>query len=244
MIIRPTIFEQFPEIIAGQSTRLGGVSPEPYGMNLSSHVGDDTANVQENRRRLLEALGIRAEGKMVYQNQVHSANVNVVNGSETIVKESDALITTDPNVFLAVSIADCTPVLVYDAANKIAAAIHAGWRGTEQMIVLAAIQKLKELGSNPKDLFAFLGASASGEKYEVGFDVATLFDKKHIKELGGGKFLLDVKAANLEQLIRSGVPETQIEVCARCTISDPDLHSYRRDGKRSGRMLAIIGRRA
>src|SRR4051812_14115026 len=108
MIIRPTIFEQFPELIAAQSTRLGGVSPLPYGLNLSSHVGDDPKNVEENRRRFYAAMAIPNGAKIVYQNQIHSANINQVSGDEGIVKESDALITTEPNVFLAVSIADCT----------------------------------------------------------------------------------------------------------------------------------------
>lgn len=244
MIIRPTIFKQFPEIVAGQSTREGGVSPHPYGMNLSSHVGDDAENVKENRKRFLDAVGVPAEDRVVYQNQVHSANVNMVDGSIRIIKESDAMITDKPDVYLAVSIADCTPVLIYDPVTKLVAGIHAGWRGTEQMIVLEAIRKMVEQGADPKNMYAFVGASASGEKYEVGFDVATLFEKRHIKELGNGKFLLNVRAANVEQLIRSGIPEDHIEVSDRCTISDPNLHSYRRDGKQSGRMIAIIGRRA
>src|SRR6185312_17495293 len=134
MSIRPKMFEQFPEIIAAQSTREGGVSRMPYGMNLSSHVGDEQKNVDENRRRYYEAVGVPREARFVYQNQIHSANVNLVRGDEGLVRESDALITTEPNVFLGVTVADCTPILLYDPARKIIAAVHAGWRGTEQMI--------------------------------------------------------------------------------------------------------------
>src|ERR1035437_2570743 len=137
MIIRPTIFDQFPEIIAAQSTRLGGVSPEPFGMNLSSHVGDEHANVDENRRRFLRAINAPDQTKAVYQNQVHSANVTVVLGNEGIVTENDALITSETNLLLGVTVADCTPILLYDPSSHLIAAIHAGWRGTEQMIALA-----------------------------------------------------------------------------------------------------------
>jgi len=87
-----------------------------------------------------------------------------------------------------------------------------------------------------------MGASASGEKYEVDLEVATLFEEKHLVELVGGKYLLDVKAANLDQLLFAGIPRKQIEVSPLCTISDERLHSYRRDGKRSGRMLVVIER--
>jgi YfiH family protein len=249
MIIRPTIFDQFPEIIAAQSTRLGGVSPEPFGMNLSSHVGDEQANVDENRRRFFATLGIPPESKAVYQNQVHSANINLVRGEEGVVKESDALITAEPGVLLGVTVADCTPILLYDPRTRHIAAVHAGWRGTEQMIALATVRRLIELGSNPIDLYAFIGASASKENYEVGVEVATLFESRHSTELPSeithdlGKYLLDVKGANYEQLLFAGIPAEHIELSPLCTIGDERLHSYRRDGKRSGRMPAAIMRR-
>jgi polyphenol oxidase len=242
MVIRPQIFEQFPEIIAAQSTRIGGVSPEPLGMNLSSHVCDDHANVDENRRRLFKAIGVMEGTKTVYQSQTHSANINVVNGDEFIIKDSDALITKEANVLLGITIADCTPILLYEPKTKLIAAVHAGWRGTEQMIALAAVRKMGELGASPANIFAFIGACASGAKYEVGLDVATLFEEKHLVDLHNGKFLLDVKAANFDQLLFAGVPANQIEVSPLCTISDERLHSFRRDGKRSGRMLAVIER--
>ena len=80
MFISPEIFNKFPELIGAQSTREGGISPYPYGLNLSSHVGDDLKNVEENRRRFYETIGIPFDGRFVYQNQVHSANINVVEG--------------------------------------------------------------------------------------------------------------------------------------------------------------------
>ena len=104
MIIKPQIFQQFPEVIAAQSTRVGGVSPMPHGLNLSSHVGDEPENVAENRKRFYEAVGVSEGSRFVYQNQIHSANINVVHGDENLVPESDALITAEPNVFLAVSV--------------------------------------------------------------------------------------------------------------------------------------------
>ncbi|MEP7235507.1 MAG: polyphenol oxidase family protein, partial [Ignavibacteriota bacterium] len=176
MVIIPEIFRKFPELIAAQSTREGGVSPYPFGLNLSGHVGDDPQNVEENRKRFYAAIGVPAESKFVYQNQVHSANINIVLGDEEIVKESDALITSRPNIILAVSIADCTPILMYDPIAKHIAAVHAGWRGTEQLITIGTVRKLVALGSKPENIYAFIGASASVESYEVGTEVATLFE--------------------------------------------------------------------
>jgi YfiH family protein len=244
MFIRPEIFNKFPELIAAQSTREGGVSPYPLGLNLSSHVGDDPANVGENRRRFYEAIGIPDGSRFVYQNQIHSGTVNVVSGDEGIVPESDSLVTGEPNVFLAVSIADCTPILLYDPITNLIAAIHAGWRGTEQLITIATVRKMASLRAKVENIYAFIGASASGANYEVGTEVATLFEKDYYSELPNGKCLLDIKKANRDQLLIGGVPLEQIEICPRCTITDLNLHSYRRDGKKSGRMFAVIGRRA
>ncbi len=211
-------------------------------MNLSSHIGDMPANVDENRRRFFDAIAVPDGTKAVYQHQIHSSNVTIVNGEESVVKDSDALITQEPNVLLGITVADCTPILLYEPKAKLIAAVHAGWRGTEQMIALTAVRKMIELGALPGNIFAFIGASASGEKYEVGLDVATLFEEKHLVDLHNGKFLLDVKAANCDQLLFAGVPHNQIEVSPLCTISDERLHSFRREGKRSGRMLAVIMR--
>lgn len=243
MIIKPRIFSQFAEIVAAQSTSQGGVSPSPYGLNLSSHVGDDPANVVENRRRFFEAAGVPIEARVVYQSQIHSRNITAVSGHEAVVKDSDALITREPNVVLAVSIADCAPVLIYDPVTRIVAAVHAGWRGTQQEITALTIERMKALGSSPRDMYAFIGACASGARYEVGKEVAEQFHSRYTKPTGDGKYLLDVRRANADQLLDAGMPERHLEISDRCTISDAALHSYRRDGAQAGRMLAIIGRK-
>ena len=242
MLIRPKIFSKFPEIVAAQSTRECGASPMPFGLNLSSHVGDDPVFVAENRKRFYATAGVPEAAQFVYQNQVHSASINAVKGSEGVVKESDGLLTDEANVFLCVSVADCTPVLIYAPDKKLIAAVHAGWRGTEQLIAFTMIKRLTELGADPELMHAFIGASASVDKYEVGTEVATLFEKDYYRELPNGKCLLDVKKANRDQLLIGGVPQPQIEISPLCSISDERLHSYRRDGKQSGRMFAVIGR--
>jgi len=117
--------------------------------------------------------------------------------------------------------------------------LHAGWRGTEQLITFTMIKQLTSLGADPELMHAFIGASASVDKYEVGTEVATLFEKDYYRELPNGKCLLDIKKANREQLLIGGVPQHQIEISPLCSTTDERLHSYRRDGKQSGRMFAV-----
>jgi purine-nucleoside/S-methyl-5'-thioadenosine phosphorylase / adenosine deaminase len=56
---------------------------------------------------------------------------------------------------------------------------------------------------------------------------------------------LDLRASNRWQLIDAGVPENQIAVSDLCTACRPDLlFSYRREGAKTGRLMAVIGIRA
>jgi hypothetical protein len=58
MFRRPAIFTSFPNLIAAESTRHGGVSPAPYAsLNLGKGTDDAPENVAENRRRFCQALG-------------------------------------------------------------------------------------------------------------------------------------------------------------------------------------------
>ena len=53
---------------------------------------------------------------------------------------------------------------------------------------------------------------------------------------------LDLRAANHWQLADAGVPESQIDVSDLCTACRTDLlFSYRREGAKTGRMMAVIG---
>jgi copper oxidase (laccase) domain-containing protein len=53
---------------------------------------------------------------------------------------------------------------------------------------------------------------------------------------------LDLRASNRWQLIDAGVPERNISVNDLCTACRTDLlFSYRREGAKAGRMMAVIG---
>jgi purine-nucleoside/S-methyl-5'-thioadenosine phosphorylase / adenosine deaminase len=151
------------------------------------------------------------------------------------------MFTNKKDIGLAIGIADCTPIFVYDFENKVIAAVHSGWRGTEKRILEKTVLKLKnEYNSKPEKLVAYIGPSISQKNYEVGKEVADLFDDKY-KIKKDGKYLLDVASANYEMLINSGMLKNNIEKSNLCTYEEKDLlHSYRRDGKKSGRSMGII----
>jgi YfiH family protein len=238
LIHEPKIFKRFPGVRAAMTLR--GTTHLPYGFNMSLTVGDDGERVRDNRARLARRLGFEPD-RMATQRQVHGEEIVRVAGGY-LPGESDALITDQPGWLLAISIADCVPVLIHDPDRGVVAGAHSGWRGTARNIAGKTVARLRrEHRSAPEALQIYIGAAASACCYEVGEDVASAFDGRYSRPLGGGKYLFDNKGAVLDQLLASGVPAGSIELDPRCTICDPAFHSYRRDGARSGRMFAVIG---
>lgn len=238
-IIQSKILSQFPEIRNGFSTKIGLKRIAPFYFNMSHSVGDEDKNVSENRDRFFSEMGFKTSS-VIMQNQTHSDIVRIV-GRNSVYKESDAMITCERGIGLAVSSADCGAILVFDNENKVIAGVHSGWRGTKKKILEKTLHTMaREFNSKPENLFSYLAPCISGENYEVGNEVAELFDSKYIyvKE---NSLYLDIKSANRDMLIDFGISETQIEISEFCSFAEKSLlHSYRRDGSVSGRALALI----
>jgi YfiH family protein len=167
----------------GFSTRRGGVSTvyrrdetQPGEMNLGLTDSDDRAHVEENRRRLMGAVG--GEGRtLITLKQIHSnLTRRVTREDRDRVMRADGLMTDDPGVMLGIQTADCVPVLVRDRRTGAVAAFHAGWRGTLKRIVEGGIGKMRlEFGSRPKDLEAAIGPAIGACCYAVGEEVRSEF---------------------------------------------------------------------
>lgn len=240
VLIRSRLFAMYPRLVFGLSTRKGGVSPEPFGLNTSFKVGDDPSRVAANRERFLKKLRV-PENRLAIPSQVHGSAVLLVSAPGRF-EACDGLLTRTRELFLAVSVADCLPIFLFDPATESVGVVHAGWRGTNLGILANALERVAEGSSKPEHLIAFIGPGAGACCYEVGEEVARDFDPLYVDRPEGKRPHLDLKAANRAVLIGAGVPEQNIELSTYCTICNPDLlHSYRRDGKQSGRMMGVIG---
>ncbi|MCX7874639.1 MAG: peptidoglycan editing factor PgeF [Melioribacteraceae bacterium] len=238
-ILRAKIFQNYPEVIFGFSTKIGLNRKEPFYFNLSLSVGDDRNIVKENRMAFAKELGLDIS-QIAFQKQIHSDIISSVENAG-VIGESDAMITTKKNLGLAISSADCTPIFIYDKNNSIIAAVHSGWRGTEQKILFKTIDKLiKEFNSEPKNLIIYIGPSIHQKNYEVGEEVAIKFESKYLLKIDN-KIYLNVLRANVDQIKKFEIPDEQIEISPLCSFEEKNLlHSYRRDGIKSGRSLGII----
>lgn len=244
-----------PGLAAGMSLRTGGVSTGPWAsLNCALHVGDEAGHVRENRRRLSLAAGFAPEGWTCAE-QTHGNRVRLVRAAdrgagrlsrETAFPATDAMITREPGMMLAAFFADCVPLLFADPAGRAVGIAHAGWRGTALDIAGATVRAMAEaFGTRPDRLLAAIGPSIGPCCYEV--------DDAVIGRLGqigaaaavkkaNGRFMLDLKEANRQFMIKAGLKPNHIEVSGFCTRCRTDLFfSHRGEGGRTGRMAAFIG---
>lgn len=221
--------------------RLGGVSRGGYAeLNLGAHVGDDPRAVAANRARLAAALGLPA-GALRFLRQVHGTTVYPVTGDNGAAEPvADAQYTQASRRVLAVLVADCAPVLLWDGAAGLVAAVHAGRRGLASGVVPAAVAALRAAGA--QRLQAQLGPVVCAAHYEVPAamrdEVASLVPASAASTPAGTP-ALDIAAGLRAQLAGLDVPARSTGDCPAC---DARLFSHRRDGPGSGRFAALIWR--
>jgi len=243
----------------GFSTRLGGVSSlignaPGSELNLAGFNEDSRDNIYENRRRFLSLFP--ADYALALAYQIHSSKVRTVRDRADVGdsdERADAVTSDLKDVLAGVKTADCVPVLIGDPVKYAYAAVHAGWRGTVQSIAAKSVAVLSStFGSRPSDLVAAVGPAAGCDMYEVGEEVRSAFSQnfdhieRYFRETRPGHALVDLKQANKDQLIASGIRPENIYIAPCCTMTDTELFfSYRIEKKkvgRTGRLMSVIGR--
>ncbi|HOJ17398.1 MAG: peptidoglycan editing factor PgeF [Ignavibacteriales bacterium] len=239
VIIRAAIFSKYPGIAFGFSTKISAKTIPPFFFNMSKSVGDNPDSVERNRTEFFDCI-YNSPKKIQFQKQVHGDEIHVITKLGDA-KESDAMITSEKGICLAISTADCNAIFLYDSNKQLIAGIHAGWRGTMKQILYKTLGVMKEeFNSRAEDIVAYMAPSISALNYEVGSEVVECFDNKYIVNTNG-KFYLDLVRDNFDQLLRAGVHEKKIQVSRLCSFDNNTLlHSYRRDGIKSGRSLGVI----
>ncbi len=219
----------------GFSTREGGISTGAFeGLNLGGSA-DDPKHIIENRTRALSELGLKL-GDICNLKQVHGTDVKrAIIGQQ----EGDALVTNEPGLILAISIADCFPILFFDEENVVVGAAHAGWRGTVGRIVEKTIDEMLKLGAEVDHIKVAIGQGICKTHFEVGPEVTEEFRQEGFPE----QFLIDNKidlaGCNRFILLDNGIDKRNIWTMNKCTF-EPEFYSYRRDKGTTGRMWGII----
>ena len=221
---------------AGFTSRTGGHSSAPFDtLNLGLGVGDDPTTVARNRAVLDDWVGAR----VAYATQVHG--IRVVTLSEHAgVGEADAIVSTSPDVAVAVLVADCVPVLLADASAGVVAAAHAGRRGLASGVLQATVAAMVAAGADVDRLRTATGPAIAGRSYEVPAELRDeIADVLPVTAAttSWGTPALDLPAG-VEAVLR-GLGVRHVQVSERDTYTDGDLFSYRR-ASRTGRFAGVV----
>ena len=212
---------------------------------FEQRLGPDGWESQEATRRRV-AAALEGDGRLLLLRQVHGRAV--VRAPWDGRPEGDAGLAETAGLLLGVETADCLPVLLVDPRRRAVAVAHAGWRGSALGVTRAAVLALVERGSRAQDLMVALGPAIGPCCYEVGDELRDHFGPQgqaFFQPGPRGRPHLDVRAANRGQLLEAGVPASRIHSLDDCTCCRADLyHSYRREGRGSGRMISYVGFRA
>lgn len=188
--------------------------------------------------------------------QVHGTTVSILDNIGTLLEAPDfhlslagrvdGQVTQTSGCLLACTAADCVPVYLWHPESNSLGLLHAGWRGVSGGILDVGLKTIRSFGGNcgtgsePRiRIRLHLGPAICGLCYEV--------DRQVLEPLGRpeNRAFLDLRGLLVEQALEGGVEEDLITVSEQCTRCGPEkLHSYRRDGQKSGRMAAFLGLRS
>jgi polyphenol oxidase len=213
------------------TNRHGGFSHGDYASwNLASHVGDNPADVEQNRKKLREQVG-----NFAVMSQVHGDSVVVIEQVPSEVPVADAFITSNPDLALVVMVADCIPLLLQ--SEKMVAAVHVGRAGLMNSIALKTVAKMRALGAI--QISGSIGPAICGICYEVPQELHDEVVAAH--PLASSKTRIGTPALDLPKalVVALAVVDVPVVISAGCTLEDDSYFSFRRN-KITGRQAGVI----
>ncbi len=221
------IFNIWPEIILGLSLRSDGSMKNNF-------VG------QNNFLKNL-GLGSRivAQADLIHQNQAVAVD-NITNN--LIIKNCDAIVSSQFNILLSLTVADCLPIYFYDSKQGVIGLAHAGWRGLIAGVINQTLKIFFEkYNSSPNDIKVFIGPHIQSCHFEVQKDIINFFDSRFILKREN-RFWVDLSQLAQSKLIEAGLLDDNIQISSECTYCLSDKYSSYRREKSTGlkTMLAFI----
>lgn len=247
-----TYLLRFP-LLSGLDGFAHAVTMRPW--NMAPHQGPQAELAIARRRRICASLGLDFD-RLTAAEQIHSGHVLRVlpgdvglgrEGRHTAFRFLDGLVTDLPGVPLIMFSADCPLIMAVDPIRRALGLVHASWRGTIARITEVMVRQMqREFGSKSEDLQCAICPCAGPQRYEVGEEIrriaAVLLEGgERFFVPSGDRWLLNLRAANADQLVRCGVRPESIHVAAECTISDERFYSHRREGEKTGRFALMAG---
>ena len=230
-------------------SRKNGFSKGIYNsLNCGMGSKDKKRNILKNLNFVTKKMNIK-KNKLILMHQTHSNKIAVVK-KENLNKKiiADAMITKIKGIFLGVLTADCVPIILYDANNKIIGCIHAGWKGAFSDIIKKTINKIKKINTNNK-IYACIGPCIGKKSYEVDLIFYKKFinksyqNKKYFIKKNNRKKLFNLRRFVADKLVKHNV---KLDHVNRDTyVEKSNFFSFRRSCKLQqkdyGRCISVIG---
>jgi YfiH family protein len=256
-LIHPWV-EQWPDLIAGFTTKHGGNSQGPFqSLNFGFHVGDAPDDVYKNRLLLSEQLNFPLH-HWVGAEQVHQAKIEKVTHSnrgkgaivfEDSIRQTDGLYTSQRGVLLTLVFADCVPLYFFAPKKRLIGMAHAGWRGTVAGIGKEMVLSWQKEGVSLNEILVAIGPSICGNCYIVDDRVILQVqnqldgvDANIYNLIKDHQYQLNLPELNKLILLDAGIKEEHIIMTKLCTSCHHEqFFSHRKDGGKTGRMMSFIG---
>jgi len=250
-MIRSKKLKKLKEISHGFFNRNGGKSKGIYkSLNCGLGSNDKKINIQKNLKIAKNKISKNSKNILLV-NQTHSQKYIYINNSNKIKSKrvkADAIITNQKKLPIAILTADCVPILIYDDALKIIAAIHAGWRGAYKGIINNVIKFMIKKGSKIENIHAAIGPSISQKNYNVKKDFLKKFLKKNKKNKVFFKKRKNLIYFNLPKYVKSQLISNKISNIDHINIDTYDYKNNFFSARRSlrlnhddyGRNISII----
>ncbi len=211
---------------------------------------------KKNREKLLKELNL-SDKQEVMAFQTHSSNVKIIDKNTVKYyyekeEDIDGFATQRKDVAIFTFYADCLPIFVYDKENQVIGVWHSGWPGTFKEMMKSGLLKMKEnYGTKIENVIMALGIGIAQKDYEVGNEFYDKFVEKfgqNDEEIVKKSFWLNEKTQkyhfdntkfNELMALKLGIKKENLIVASESTF-DEKFHSYRREGKNSGRATAMI----
>jgi YfiH family protein len=194
----------------------------------------------EGRKDLAYQTGFNSDS-LIIPKQTHSTNILFSMEAGRIL-DTDGIFSSDPNLVCSIQVADCMPVYFVHQLDPVFGLVHAGWRGLVNGILLQSAKQIEEKGISLSNFDILIGPSIQKCCFEVSDDVINQFDSNFIEKKWAGKYRIDLQKLALHQLVKNGFKRERITTLTECTYCDTEkYHSYRRNGKKAGRMIGLLG---
>jgi len=232
------------------------MQPQPHTLG-HLHAEERVAVFFGDRTSSKEALAVAfPEFQWINPKQIHS-DVVIASPFGDAQPEADAHFTRDRGLALIIRTADCIPVMIHEPVSGLIAAIHAGWRGVENEIILKTCDRLAAEGACLSSARAWIGPHIGARSFEVGLDVAAKLEARFqtlransdtatsslLPHEADGKARVDLLAIALAQLGSRGIPRSSTSVLAIDTYTSDRHESFRRDRESAGRQISFIALR-